>query len=85
MSLVIIWSVVEVTFRLGFDRPAEDGWLVFSYAVDVLFFLDMLVSLRTALLTKDGLIVAHQKQVALAYLKARALDLLCFWFLLGCC
>ena len=70
MSLVIIWSVMEVTFRLGFDRPAEAGWLIFSYCVDGLFLLDMLVSLRTAIVTKDGIVVANQKQVAIAYLKA---------------
>lgn len=73
MSLVIVWSVVEVTFRLGFDRPAEAGWLIFSYCVDGLFLLDMLVSLRTALVTKDGVVVVNQKQVAIAYLKASEL------------
>lgn len=72
VSLVIVWSVVEVTFRLGFDRSASGGWLVFSYFVDVLFFLDMVVSFRTALLSKDGIVVAHQKQVAIAYFKVKA-------------
>lgn len=69
MSTVIIWSVLEVTFRLGFDRPAHGGWVAFSYFVDVTFFSDMVVSFRTALLTKDGVVIAHPKQAACAYLK----------------
>ncbi|CAM9898271.1 unnamed protein product [Ectocarpus sp. 8 AP-2014] len=69
LSMVIIWSVLEVTYRLGFDRPPEGGWQVLSYFVDALFFADMLVTLRTALLDRDGEVVANQKQVAVAYLK----------------
>lgn len=71
MSAVIIWSVVEVTFRLGFDRPATGGWVILSYATEVLFFIDILVTFRTVLLTKDGIVVAGKGQVAKAYLKAR--------------
>lgn len=69
--MVIIWSVLEVTYRLGFDRPADDGWIVLSYCVDALFFTDMLISFRTALVKRDGEVVANQKQVAVAYLKVR--------------
>lgn len=69
--MMIIWSVLEVTYRLGFDRPAQDGWELLSYSVDLLFFADMLVSFRTALLKKDGAVVASQKQVAIAYLQVR--------------
>lgn len=71
MSAVIVWSVVEVTFRLGFDRPATGSWIILSYATEVLFFLDMFVTFRTALLTRDGVVVAGKEQVARAYLKAR--------------
>lgn len=67
--MFIVWSVLEITFRLGFDRPAQGGWLIFSYSIDALFFLDMVVSMRTALLTNDRMVVAQQKEVALAYLK----------------
>lgn len=63
--------MLEVTYRLGFDRPAQGGWVILSYCVDVLFFTDMLVSLRTALVKRDGAVVANQKEVAIAYLKAR--------------
>ncbi|CAM9237533.1 unnamed protein product, partial [Hapterophycus canaliculatus] len=73
LSTIIIWSVLEVTYRLGFNRPAQDGWLIFSYFVDALFFADMMVSLRTALLNRDGEMVTNQKLVAVAYLKG--------WFL----
>lgn len=71
LSTVIVWSVLEVTYRLGFDRPAQGGWVILSYCVDGLFLADMLVSLRTALVKRDGEVVAHQKKVAIAYLKAR--------------
>lgn len=77
--MIIVWSVLEVTYRLGFDRPAQDGWVILSYGVDVLFFTDMLVSLRTALVKRDGEVVANQKQVAIAYLKVRIM----FEFLCG--
>lgn len=69
--MVIIWSVLEVTYRLGFDRPAQGGWIILSYFVDALFFTDMLISVRTALVKRDGEVVANQKRVAVAYLKVR--------------
>lgn len=69
VSFVTIWSVVEVTFRLGFDRPASGGWVVASYLVDAIFLLDMAISFRTALLTKDGIVVAHRTHAAVAYLQ----------------
>lgn len=69
--MVIIWSVLEITYRLGFDRPAHGGWLVLAYCVDALFFTDMLISLRTALVKRDGEVVTNQKRVAVAYLKVR--------------
>lgn len=69
--MVIIWSVLEVTYRLGFDRPAQGGWVVLAYCVDALFFMDMLISLRTALVNRDGEVVVNQKQVAVAYFKVR--------------
>ena len=69
--MIIIWSVLEVTYRLGFDRPAQGGWVILAYLVDALFFTDMLISLRTALVKRDGEVVANQKQVAVAYLKVR--------------
>ena len=72
MSLVIIWSVVEVTYRLGFDRPATGGWVALSYAIDVLFLLDVLVTFRTALLTRNGVVVARPGKVAISYLQARS-------------
>lgn len=68
VSFVIMWSVIEVTYRLGFDRPASGGWLVLSYFIDVVFAMDMLVSFRTAILTKDGVVVG-KGQVAVEYLK----------------
>lgn len=69
MSIITVWSIVEVTFRLGFDRPASGVWVISSYVVDSLFLMDMMISLRTALLTRDGTVVAHQKEVAVAYFK----------------
>lgn len=69
--MVIVWSVLEVTYRLGFDRPAQGGWVILAYCVDALFFTDMLISLRTALVKRDGEVVANQKQVAVAYLQVR--------------
>lgn len=73
VSFIIMWSVIEVTYRLGFDQPASGGWVVLSYFVDVVFAVDMLVSFRTAILTKDGVVVG-KGPVAVAYLKVGATE-----------
>ncbi|CAM9173045.1 unnamed protein product, partial [Discosporangium mesarthrocarpum] len=67
--VLIIWSVVEVTFRLGFEQQARGGWLVLNYVVDLAFFLDMVASSRTAILQEDGMLLTDRKTVAIAYLK----------------
>lgn len=71
VSSVIIWSVLEVTYRLGFDQPASGGWLVLSYVVDVIFCMDILVSFRTAILTKEGIVVVDKRQAAVTYVKVK--------------
>lgn len=71
--MMTVWSVMEVTFRLGFNRPARGGWIIGSYAIDLIFVVDMATSFRTALLTKDGIVIAHKRQAACAYLQVRRL------------
>ncbi|CAM9385787.1 unnamed protein product, partial [Ectocarpus sp. 12 AP-2014] len=68
VAFFIVFSVVEVTFRLGFDSPAEGSWAIFGHVVDGMFLVDMLVSFDTAY-WDDGNIVTSRKLIAREYLR----------------
>jgi hypothetical protein len=69
VSVLIVWSVVEVTIRLGFDLPVLKGWIAWSAFIDSNFFLDILISFRTAYHTHDGVLVVHPKAISRRYLR----------------
>ncbi|CAM9123629.1 unnamed protein product [Chrysoparadoxa australica] len=69
MSVLIIWSVLEVSFRLGFNAPAEGGWFVWNVMIDCMFFMDMVASFNTAYFAVDESLVVNRKMAAIHYLK----------------
>ena len=69
--LVLAWFI---PFDLGFDPiPQSESWDVFSYAMDILFVLNILTNFRTAYYDHVELVyVRDRKRIARRYLK--------FWF-----
>lgn len=46
--------------------------MMLSYIVDIIFCVDIFVNFRTAILTKDGIVVVDKRQAAVMYVKVRA-------------
>jgi len=71
VGALIVYSVVSVPFRIGFDYEAQpgSGFWIFDWFVDCSFMLDMVVALRTAYVQTDGRLISDDQSIALAYLR----------------
>lgn len=71
IGALIVYSVVSVPFRIGFDYEARQGsgFWVFDWFVDCSFMLDMIVAFRTAYVHTDGRLVSDPWSMARAYFK----------------
>jgi hypothetical protein len=74
ISIVILYSVVTLSYQLGFRIEFGGTLAVLDGMVDVLFALDILMTFNTAIYNSDGDLIVDRKFVALTYLKG--------WFVL---
>jgi len=75
LMTMIMYSVVSIPYRLGFQTEASGGWFVLDILVDIFFFFDMCVNFRTGYMS-DGILITIPKRIATNYLKTWfALDL----------
>lgn len=69
ISILIIYSTIEVPFRIAFAIDATGFGYAFDWFVDVMFFLDMIVTFRTGLHDKnDNSLIFDGKLIAKNYL-----------------
>jgi CRP-like cAMP-binding protein len=70
LSLLLIYTATIMPFRLAFVEEADSGgWLVWEYAVNLLFFVDFIVNCISGYYDNDGKIVLSRGKILLAYLK----------------
>jgi len=69
LGVFIVYSVLAVPVRIGFDSEASGFGAVFDNIVDIFFFLDMCVSFRTCFFNKAGRLVHDTKSIVIHYLK----------------
>jgi hypothetical protein len=70
MGLIILYSILIIPYRIGFQVRTNHIENLFDYAVDLLFFVDIIVAFNTAYvdeLTENVVIDRHK--IALNYLK----------------
>jgi len=67
LSLVICYSVITVTYQLGFSTQFSGGLAALDIAVDVFFFADILVTFNTAEKDNDGHLIVNRWTVAQLY------------------
>jgi len=72
VGVIICFSVAVVPLRLGFDMPMSPEWLVIDWVTDVIFFVDIIVTFRTAYLDDNMLLVTVPSMIKKKYLS--------FWF-----
>jgi hypothetical protein len=73
LTLFILYSVLSVPYRIGFDDDAVDGWLVFDYTVDIFFGVDIVIAFFTAYVDENEVLVTEWKTIVSKYLRG--------WFL----
>jgi len=69
ISFLIIYSVLTVTFRLGFGQEASLGEVVFDIIVDCSFFIDICFSFITSYYDDNGKLVTEKPLIRIHYLK----------------
>eukprot|EP00439_Symbiodinium_sp_Y106_P001414 s7997_g1.t1 len=47
VGILIIYTMIAMTWRIGFDQAAQGGALIFDYAVDAVFAVDTVLCFRT--------------------------------------
>jgi hypothetical protein len=47
IGMIIIWSVIVIPWKLGFNVPSTIGWIVLDFLFDSLFLIDMVLTFNT--------------------------------------
>ena len=73
ICVLVIYSIIMIPIRIGFDARPEFGFTVFDGFIDCVFFLDMCLSFNTAFFDNGlEMYIYSRKLIALNYMK--------FWF-----
>ena len=76
VSLFIVYSCLDVPFRIGFNQEATGFFWWLDLFIDISFFADIILNFRTAYYDRKGLLVWNGWRVARHYLQgAFMLDL----------
>ncbi|ETL82606.1 hypothetical protein L917_17249 [Phytophthora nicotianae] len=74
VGIGIVYSIIVVPFRLGYDVDAVGGWYVLEMIIDGFFFVDILLNFRTAYFDDERKLIYDPRTLFWKYAKG--------WFLL---
>ncbi|DAZ96285.1 TPA: hypothetical protein N0F65_008318 [Lagenidium giganteum] len=74
VGILILYSIVVVPFRLGFQVDAQDGFLYLELFIDGLFMVDIVFNFRTAFYNDEKILIYDKRAIMWRYLKG--------WFVL---
>lgn len=74
VAVLIVYGCVNIPLHIGFDLEAGLAQVIADATVDVMFFLDMIFSFRTAFFVPDGVLVTNSGNIAFRYLKGKLHD-----------
>ena len=63
-----IWNCIETPLDIAFEPPSSVIIIIINYSIDLFFYIDIIVALRTSYLTFDGQEVKEWKQIAINYI-----------------
>ena len=66
--LMAIWNCIETPLDIAFEPPSSVVITIINYAIDLFFYIDIIVAFRTSYLTFDGQEVKEWKQIAINYI-----------------
>ncbi|CAJ1460686.1 unnamed protein product, partial [Effrenium voratum] len=79
IGTLIIYTIITLTWRIGFDQEARGVALAFEYSVDVIFAVDTVLCFRTGFFVEDVLVTDWEK-IAKRYCMTYFLFDLLSWF-----
>ncbi|KAE9052157.1 hypothetical protein PR001_g784 [Phytophthora rubi] len=74
VGIGIVYSIIVVPFRLGYDADATGGWYVLEMIIDGFFLVDILLNFRTAYFDEERRLIYDPRALFWRYTKG--------WFLL---
>jgi len=69
MCTIILYSVVTITYQIGFSDAFTGTLAMVDHFVDIIFALDILVSFNTACVDRDGRLISDRAAVTRLYLR----------------
>jgi hypothetical protein len=72
-ALVLIYLAVDIPMRVGLNWEASGPTYILSFAIEVYFWVDLIVNFFSAFETADGIVVQNLAEIRLNYLRT--------WFL----
>ncbi|KAG7387073.1 Potassium voltage-gated channel sub H member 4 [Phytophthora pseudosyringae] len=74
VGIGIVYSIIVVPFRLGYDVDAVGGWYVLEMIIDGFFLVDILLNFRTAYFDEERKLIYEPRALFWRYVKG--------WFIL---
>lgn len=68
-GLLIFWSVITVPYRLAFNTPPTDIFLLMNNVIDLFFTADIILNFFTAYFNGEGALITDYKNIAKNYFK----------------
>lgn len=69
VSAVLIFTCCSTPFRLAFVENETTDWKIANYAVDFIFFIDMILIFNQAYYDEDFKMIQHRGIIAITYIK----------------
>lgn len=73
VGIGILYSIIVVPLRLGFDYDATGSWYLLEFIIDGFFMMDIVLNFRTAFFNEERLLVFDPRVIFWRYAKS--------WFL----
>jgi hypothetical protein len=73
VGIGILYSIIVVPLRLGFDYDATGSWYLLEFIIDGFFMIDIVLNFRTAFFNEERLLVFDPRVIFWRYAKS--------WFL----
>lgn len=72
IASLIMFSIIDIPLRIGFQIPSDSGAEIFDYILDGFFFVDILANFNTIIIENNDKMIINRNIIAFRYLK--------FWF-----
>ncbi|EAR99256.2 cation channel family protein (macronuclear) [Tetrahymena thermophila SB210] len=75
---LVFYSATVLPYRIAFQDDVSNGWDIFDYVIDGLFWIDLVINMFSTYYDDDNQLVKSRKVVILNYLKSWFIvDLIC--------